>query len=253
MKRIADTLLGALVQAMPGRIPAAPCGSVRVAIFGGHDQATGQRFVCSDFSTGGTGGQPDARRRGFARNRHRQHDEHAGRIARIELPDPRALATGCGADSAGRRPDRGGLGIEREIEILRGEVTMTLREDRHRTRPWGLHGGRPAPRARARSRVRRGHVRTFRRKACSRYPPAIASAAGLPAAPAMAIRSSAIRARRTTSSTARSADVPRATTTALSSEMTRRRPRATQRKRDELRAEHGPINWIYDRGEQGRT
>ena len=58
MKRIADTLLGALVQAMPGRIPAAPCGSVRVAIFAGQDTATGQRFVCSDFSTGGTGGQP---------------------------------------------------------------------------------------------------------------------------------------------------------------------------------------------------
>ena len=58
MKRIADTLLGALVQAMPERIPAAPCGSVRVAIFGGQDPATGQRFVCSDFSTGGTGGQP---------------------------------------------------------------------------------------------------------------------------------------------------------------------------------------------------
>src|SRR5262249_38352790 len=26
-----------------------------------------------------------------------------------------------------------------------GNVTMTLREDRHRTQPWGLYGGRAAP------------------------------------------------------------------------------------------------------------
>ena len=57
MKRIVDTLLGAMVQAMPGRVPAAPCGSVRVAIFSGLDDS-GEPYMCSDFSTGGTGGQP---------------------------------------------------------------------------------------------------------------------------------------------------------------------------------------------------
>ena len=57
MKRISDAILGALVQAMPDRIPAAPCGVTRVVVFGG--QQDGQRFVCTDFATGGTGGQPD--------------------------------------------------------------------------------------------------------------------------------------------------------------------------------------------------
>src|SRR6185295_18854085 len=52
-------------------------------------------------------------------------------------------------DSAGAGLRRGGLGIVRDIEVLRGDVTMTLREDRHRTRPWGLYGGKPAALARA--------------------------------------------------------------------------------------------------------
>lgn len=143
MKRIVDTLLGAMVQAMPGRIPAAPCGSVRVAIFSGFDEK-GERYMCSDFSTGGTGGQPsrdgvDSLETDIANTMNMPAES-------LELNYPiRVNSYKLWNDSAGAGCQRGGFGVEREIEILRGKVTMTLREDRHRTQAWGLYGGRPSP------------------------------------------------------------------------------------------------------------
>jgi len=143
MKRIADTLLGALVQAMPGLVPAAPCGSVRVAIFGGVDQVTGQRYVCSDFSTGGTGGQPgadgvDSLETDIANTMNIPAES-------LELNYPlRVRSYRLWPDSAGAGRHRGGFGIVREVEVLSGDVTMTLREDRHNTQAWGLYGGRPS-------------------------------------------------------------------------------------------------------------
>ena len=143
MKRIVDTLLGAMVQALPGRIPAAPCGSVRVAIFSGLDDS-GEPYMCSDFSTGGTGGQPqrdgvDSLETDIANTMNMPAES-------LELNYPiRVVSYRLWSDSAGAGQHRGGFGVEREIEILRGRVTMTLREDRHRTQPWGLYGGRPAP------------------------------------------------------------------------------------------------------------
>jgi N-methylhydantoinase B len=148
MKRIADTLLGALEKAMPGRIPAAPCGSVRVAIFGGRDEATDQIFVCSDFSTGGTGGQPekdgvDSLETDIANTMNIPAES-------LEANYPiRVNAYRLWSDSGAPGRHRGGLGVFREIEVVRGSVTMTLREDRHRSQPWGLQGGHAAPLARS--------------------------------------------------------------------------------------------------------
>jgi N-methylhydantoinase B len=148
MKRIADTVLGALVQAMPERIPAAPSGLVRVLVFGGFDPAINQRYVCTDFSTGGTGGQPerdgvDSLETDIANTMNMPAES-------LEMHYPiRVHRNALWQNSGGPGRTRGGLGVEREIEILRGEVTMTLREDRHRTRAWGLFGGRPSALARA--------------------------------------------------------------------------------------------------------
>jgi N-methylhydantoinase B len=48
-------------------------------------------------------------------------------------------------DSGGAGRYRGGLGYEAEVEWLRGEALVTLRQERHTTHPWGLQGGRSAP------------------------------------------------------------------------------------------------------------
>lgn len=148
MKRITDAVIGALVQAMPGKIPAAPSGLVRVVVFGGYDPATDRRYVCTDFSTGGTGGQPardgvDALETDIANTMNMPAES-------LELNYPiRVHRNALWRDSCGAGRWRGGLGVEREIEILGGEVTMTLREDRHRTQAWGLFGGKPAALAHA--------------------------------------------------------------------------------------------------------
>ena len=64
-------------------------------------------------------------------------------------------------DSCGAGRWRGGLGVEREVEILADDVTMTLREDRHRARAWGLFGGRPPPLAKAEIRQANGERKTI--------------------------------------------------------------------------------------------
>ena len=253
MKRISDTLLGALVQAMPERIPAAPCGLVRVAIFGGRDELTGQQFVCSDFSTGGTGGQPkqdgvDSLETDIANTMNIPAES-------LELNYPiRVRCYRLWEDSAGAGRHRGGLGTIREIEILRGDITMTLREDRHRTQAWGLHGGRPAPRARAQITRARGTCEdipskgVFALSAGDRVCCWASGGAGYgdpferdPHAVRQDVLDGKIRedaAREDYGVMLASSEVDL---------------RATQRRRDELRAKHGPINWIYDRGQQGRT
>src|SRR5262249_21780901 len=59
IKRIADTILGALVGALPGRIPAANSGTLLVMAFGGQDPESGRPFVASELAAGGMGARPD--------------------------------------------------------------------------------------------------------------------------------------------------------------------------------------------------
>ena len=58
IKRIADTILGALVKALPHRMPAANSGTLLVMAFGGTDPATGRPFVASELAAGGMGARP---------------------------------------------------------------------------------------------------------------------------------------------------------------------------------------------------
>jgi N-methylhydantoinase B len=56
--RIADVLHGALVQAMPGKLPAASSGQLLVAAFGGIDPRNGVAYVTSELGAGGVGARP---------------------------------------------------------------------------------------------------------------------------------------------------------------------------------------------------
>src|SRR4029077_20274106 len=58
IKRIADSILGALVAVRPGKIPAASSGTLLVMAFGGRDPETGRPFVASELAPRGTGGRP---------------------------------------------------------------------------------------------------------------------------------------------------------------------------------------------------
>jgi N-methylhydantoinase B len=253
MKRIVDTLLGAMVQAMPGRIPAAPCGSVRVAIFSGLDDS-GHRFMCSDFSSGGTGGQPgrdgvDSLETDIANTMNMPAES-------LEMNYPiRVRSYRLWEDSAGAGHHRGGLGVEREIEILKGQVTMTLREDRHRTRPWGLFGGRPAALARAEIERAGGAYKVIPSKgvyalaAGDRVRCWASGGAGygdpLKRDPAQ-VREDVIDRKVTRLAARDDYGVVLRDDLAIDAA-------ATQVQRIELGAVRGAVDWTYDRGEMGRA
>jgi N-methylhydantoinase B len=251
MKRIVDTLLGAMVLAMPGRIPAAPCGSVRVAIFSGMDDS-GEPYMCSDFATGGTGGQPqrdgvDSLETDIANTMNMPAES-------LELNYPiRVVSYRLWSDSAGAGRQRGGFGVEREIEILRGRVTMTMREDRHRTQPWGLYGGRPAPLAIA--EIKRGAADyekilskgVYQLAAGDRIRCRVPGGAGygdpLERDPAH-VREDVID-RKISADTARDSYG-----VVLTDDLAVDRA-ATKTERAELRRRRGKITWTFDRGELG--
>jgi len=156
MKRIADTLLGALVQAIPERIPAAPCGLERIFIFGGVHPG-GRRFVCAELDTGGSGGS--ARADGIDVIRTDIANVMNVPAEALELNYPlRVHRNALRPDSAGAGRRRGGLGHVNETEVLRGPVHLTVFEERHRTRPWGLFGGKPGAHSRAEVRRADGRV-----------------------------------------------------------------------------------------------
>jgi N-methylhydantoinase B len=148
VKRIADTLLGALVQAMPERMPAANSGQLLVLSFGGVDPLTGRRFVTSELGAGGMGARP-------TKDGVDAIDTDVTNCMNIpaeaiELDHPlRILKNRLWDGSGGAGAYRGGLGYEKVFEVVRGEVVIAHRGERFFSQPWGLFGGRPAPRSRS--------------------------------------------------------------------------------------------------------
>jgi N-methylhydantoinase B len=142
LKRVVDVLMGALAPVLPGRVPAAPHGSDLCMSWGGIDPQVGRNFVYMECTTGGTGATCHCD--GVD---HMACDIGNSRNIPAEADFPvRVWANRLRRDAGGAGRFRGGLGVERIVELRRGEVTVSHRSDRHFTPPWGLHGGRPGAR-----------------------------------------------------------------------------------------------------------
>jgi len=134
-QRIADTLLGALAQAAPDRVPAAGQGTMNNVLIG-NDQ-----FAYYETVGGGQGGR---------RGRAGQSGIHTGMtntrntpVESLEAHYPFRIVTyRLRSGSGGRGTYPGGEGIEREIEFL-SDATVSLMGERRRLQPWGLQGGGP--------------------------------------------------------------------------------------------------------------
>jgi N-methylhydantoinase B len=132
-QRIADTLLGALAQAAPDRVPAAGQGTMNNVLIGNDD------FAYYETIGGGQGGRP---------GRAGQSGIHTGMtntkntpIESLEAHYPfRVLRYGLRVGSGGEGRYQGGEGIEREIEFL-ADAAVSLMGERRRNAPWGLAGG----------------------------------------------------------------------------------------------------------------
>ena len=140
VRRIVDAMLGALAPALPDRIPAASNGHPLVMSMGGIDPKTGRSYVTSDIGTGGMGGRP-----GLDGLEAIQTDTSNAQnipVEALEIESPiRVGHYRLRADSGGAGRYRGGLGLERSIESVRGDVRVSHRGERHYTAPWGLFGG----------------------------------------------------------------------------------------------------------------
>ena len=148
IKRIADTILGALVGALPDRMPAASSGTLLVMAFGGRDPETGRTFVASELAAGGMGARPG--KDGIDVVETDVTNCMNIPVEALELNFPlRIRRAGLWADSAGAGTFRGGLGLEKVFEATATDVTVSHRSERFASSPWGLWGGRPARRGRA--------------------------------------------------------------------------------------------------------
>ena len=140
-QRIVDTLLKALAQAAPERIPAASSGTMNNLTIGGTDPRTGAPFAYYETIAGGMGARPD--RDGVSGIHTHMTNSLNTPVEALEYFYPfRVRRYAYRAASGGRGRYRGGDGLLREIELLT-EAEVSVLADRRRFPPYGLAGGRP--------------------------------------------------------------------------------------------------------------
>jgi len=140
-RRIVDVLLGALVEALPDRIPACSASINGAFSYGGIDPLTGQTFAITDTNiAAGMGALAD--RDGVETLEMHTTNLLTIPVEALELSAPVLVHRHVlRADSGGPGRFRGGLGAERALELRRGSAVCSVRFERHETSPWGLHGG----------------------------------------------------------------------------------------------------------------
>ncbi len=140
--RQADTLFGALAQAVPDRVPAANEGGTTVYGFGGYDEAR-RPFVLVEVFGSTWGGRPD--RDGIDGCAHPLLNQRNIPIELIELEHPLLVRRyGFLENTGGAGRFRGGLSLVREF-VYRGTTPcqLQIRADRRITMPYGLAKGMP--------------------------------------------------------------------------------------------------------------
>ena len=141
-QRIMEAVFGALGQAMPERMFAAPAGTSGNFSLGGDDPEEGRRYVMYIFSGGGYGGwwEDDGLTNGCSSVGISK--TQPAEILEQHYPilfEEYALREGSGG--AGRH--RGGFGVSYRVRLLRGEAKASFMMDHGRTGPHGLAGGLP--------------------------------------------------------------------------------------------------------------
>jgi N-methylhydantoinase B len=141
-QRIMEAVFGALGQAIPERLFAAPAGTSGNYALGGYDPRYDRRYVMYFFSGGGYGGwwETDGLTNGCS-------TVGISKTQPIEVLEQHypilfeeyALREG----SAGAGRHRGGFGVSYRTRLLRGDATASFLMDHGRTGPHGLLGGEP--------------------------------------------------------------------------------------------------------------
>ena len=256
IKRIADTILGALVRALPHRMPAASSGTLLVMAFGGRDPARDDEpFVASELAAGGMGARPD--KDGIDVVETDVTNCMNIPVESVEMGFPlRIERARLWMDSGGAGRFRGGLGLEKVYEATTTDVMVSHRGERFASAPWGLHGGAPGRSGRAFIRRRDGTEEQLPSKKMIVLRPGdqlweyIAGGAGHgdPLERDAGRVLADVQDRKVSREAAR--DVYGV---ALTSEGTGVDEVATKARREALAAARGPRAFTFDRGPDGRT
>jgi N-methylhydantoinase B len=139
-QRIAEAVFAALVQALPHRVTAAPAGTSGNFALGGFDPETGRDFVMYQLSGGGYGGNID--HDGLSNGCSTIGISKAPPVEIMEQNFPvlyHRYALREGSGGAGQH--RGGLGLDYEVELRRGNARASFVMDHGRFGPQGALGG----------------------------------------------------------------------------------------------------------------
>ncbi len=147
IKRITGTIVAALAEVLPDRIPAPSAGQMVIVAFGGRTPA-GRPFVTGDLIAGGSGASRAADGVDVIETDATNCMNLPAEALELETPlrlNRVALRPGSGGDGT----HRGGLGTIREYEALVDEMSFTHRSERHFSAAGGLFGGAPGAMARS--------------------------------------------------------------------------------------------------------
>ncbi len=139
-QRIAEAVFAALIEALPDRVTAAPAGTSGNFGLGGHDPLRSRDFVMYQLSGGGYGGNAD--HDGLSNGCSTIGISKAPPVEIMEQTYPvlyHRYALREGSGGAGKH--RGGLGLEYEIELRRGNARASFVMDHGRFGPQGALGG----------------------------------------------------------------------------------------------------------------
>lgn len=163
LRRVVDTVMGAMAQALPAVVPAASNGHPFSQRLGGSKGRTGRRWVTSIIGTGGMGARPA--KDGVDAIQTDASNSQNIPVEFLETYFPiRVLEYSLRADSGGPGEYRGGLGLIMRYEILAEPVVLTNRGERYFSQPWGLYGGMPGASSVASIRRAGGEVEPIRSK-----------------------------------------------------------------------------------------
>ena len=139
IKRVANSILGALKEVLPDRVPADNSGEMLLLAFGGK-RRDGSRYVIGELIAGGSGASVHSD--GVDVIETEATNCMNLPVEALEMDAPiRVHRTALRTGSGGVGKHRGGLGIVREYEILSGEVAFTHRGERHFFPARGSRGG----------------------------------------------------------------------------------------------------------------
>ena len=255
IKRIVDVLLGCFAQALPERIHAASCGQLALMVLGGIDPRNDRAYVTWQGlpTAGGMGARPSKDGIDVIDTDVTNLMNEPVEATEMDYP-VRVHHIRLWPDSGGAGQYRGGLGFQARTELLRGDATLVVRRDRHDFAPWGLRGGRSAPLSRVVQTHHDGNQMSLPSKivvgvkAGEMLDIVTSGGAGfgdpLERAPE-AVLADLLDGRVTREAAERDYGViVREHGADLTID-----EKATRQRRAELRAERGPITWIFDRGE----